>query len=288
MVRDHFSLAWVSVISVFYAVVFLSMASYLYQKGRHGHEGFVVLLGKALLFLIITVPLIFSKHWITIFWSAQAVALLWMGIRLGRRGLINGAYGLLGLALFKFLLYDYGEVFHFNLYNFAYSGSYAYLLLERWVTTFVVLVGLAKAGDMAGKASLGVLSARRNDSAVISAAMGIFLFIALNLETAAFFHDYLIQARFAAVSVLWTLFSVAFMLLGFRKNSAAARKVSFTLFSLTVLKVFFFDMANFSTPYRIISFIILGLMLVGTSYLYYKYKDRIISAIADDKEEQAQ
>lgn len=288
MVRDHFSLAWVSVISVFYAVVFLSMASYLYQKGRHGHEGFVVLLGKALLFLIITVPLIFSKHWITIFWSAQAVALLWMGIRLGRRGLIGGAYGLLGLALFKFLLYDYGEVFHFNLYNFAYSGSYAYLLLERWVTTFVVLVGLAKAGDMAGKASLGVLSARRNDSAVISAAMGIFLFIALNLETAAFFHDYLIQARFAAVSVLWTLFSVAFMLLGFRRNSAAARKVSFTLFSLTVLKVFFFDMANFSTPYRIISFIILGLMLVGTSYLYYKYKDRIISAIADDKEEQAQ
>jgi uncharacterized membrane protein len=97
----------------------------------------------------------------------------------------------------------------------------------------------------------------------------------------------LIQARFAAVSVLWTLFSVALMLLGFRKNSAAARKVSFTLFSLTVLKVFLFDMANFSTPYRIISFIILGLMLVGTSYLYYKHKDRIISAIADDKEEDA-
>lgn len=285
MVRDHFSLAWVSVISIFYAVVFLSMASYLYQKGRHGHEGFAVLLGKALLFLIITVPLIFSKHWITIFWSAQAVALLWMGTRLDRRGLINGAYALLGLALFKFLLYDYGEVFHFNLYNFAFSGSYTYLLLERWVTTFVVLVSLVKAGDMAGKASSGVLSEQRNDSAVISAAMGIFLFIALNLETAAFFHDYLIQARFAAVSVLWTLFSVALMLLGFRKNSAAVRKVSFTLFSLTVLKVFFFDMANFSTPYRIISFIILGLMLVGTSYLYYKYKDRIISVIADDREE---
>lgn len=59
------------------------------------------------------------------------------------------------------------------------------------------------------------------------------------------------------------------------------RKISFGLFLVVVLKVFLFDMANISTPYRIISFIVLGLVLVGTSYLYYRYKDRIINALAD-------
>ena len=40
-------------------------------------------------------------------------------------------------------------------------------------------------------------------------------------------------------------------------------------------------MSNFSTPYRIISFIILGLVLVATSYLYYRHKDRIVTVLGD-------
>jgi len=62
----------------------------------------------------------------------------------------------------------------------------------------------------------------------------------------------------------------------------AVVSASFGLFLATALKVFLFDMAKVSTPYRIISFIILGLVLVGTSYLYYKFKDRIISVMAED------
>jgi len=71
------------------------------------------------------------------------------------------------------------------------------------------------------------------------------------------------------------------MIEGFRRSSPRARQISFGLFLIVVLKVFLFDMADFSTPYRIISFIILGLVLTGTSYLYYKHKDRIITALAD-------
>ena len=110
---------------------------------------------------------------------------------------------------------------------------------------------------------------------------GIVLFIILTAEISSFFYTYLLPARFAAISVLWTSFSVVLMLIGFRQNNVALRKVSFGLFLVVVLKVFLFDMSNFSTPYRIISFIILGLVLVGTSYLYYRHKDRIITALGD-------
>jgi len=284
MIRDLYGLAWVSIITVFYAGVFLSLATYLYQKGKHALDVFIVMLAKAMLFLIITVPVLFSKHWVTIFWSAQSLTMVWMATRLGRRSLMIGGYALLLVTAFKFLLYDYWLVFHMDIMGgFMIRTGYTYLITERYLTTILLIVMTSAAGQLVKKASPEVHLLERGDSPYLSLVLGIVTFIALTIETSAFFYDYLLPARFAAISVLWTLFSVILMLLGFRKNNAVLRKVSFGLFLIVVLKVFLFDMSNFSTPYRIISFIFLGIILVGTSYLYYRHKDRIIDALAENK-----
>jgi uncharacterized membrane protein len=68
------------------------------------------------------------------------------------------------------------------------------------------------------------------------------------------------------------------MVVGFLRNHALLRQGAIGLFAATVLKVFFADMANVSTPFRIISFVVLGLMLIGASYLYYRYRERILPA----------
>ena len=107
---------------------------------------------------------------------------------------------------------------------------------------------------------------------------GFLLFIFLNMETSSFFHDNLPAARFAGISVLWALFSVATIILGFKTASPGLRKTALVLFMATIIKVFIFDMGNISTPYRIISFIMLGLILVGTSFLYHKYKRLLVPA----------
>mgnify|MGYP001595784699 CR=1 FL=1 len=54
------------------------------------------------------------------------------------------------------------------------------------------------------------------------------------------------------------------------------RWVAVSRFALTLLQVFFVDMAKVSTPWRILSFLVLGLMLIGASYLYYRFKDKIL------------
>jgi uncharacterized membrane protein len=286
MIKGLYGIVWVSVITVFYASVFLAMATYLSRKGMESLDIFVVMLAKAMLFLIITIPVLFSGHWITIFWSAQALVLVWMAVKLERRSLAAGGYALLLVSILKFLLHDYNEVFHVNVdFWFSIRGGYAYLILERWVTASLLLIATAGTGMLATRASGSMRVTERGDAPLLFLAFGIVLFIVLTVETSAFFYEYLLQARFAAISVLWTLFSVGLMLIGFRQNSAAARKTSFGLFLVVVLKVFLFDMANISTPYRIISFIILGLVLVGTSYLYHRYKDRIITALADTEKQ---
>lgn len=287
MIRGLYGIVWVSVITIFYASVFLSMATYLSRKGMQSLDVFVVLLAKAMLFLIITIPVLFSGHWITIFWSAQALILVWMAVKLERKSLAAGGYALLLVSILKFLLHDYSEVFHVNVVDgFSIRAGYTYLILERYVTTALLLISTSAAGMLAGRARLNIRAAERGDAPLLFLVFGIVLFIALTVETSSFFYVYVLQARFAAISVLWTLFSVGLMLIGFRQNSAATRKSSFGLFLVVALKVFMFDMANISTPYRIISFIILGLVLVGTSYLYHRYKDRIISVLAETEKQE--
>jgi len=282
MIRDVYGAAWVSVITILYACVFLSMATYLYRRGQQTLDVFVVMLAKAMVFLIITVPVLFSNHWISVFWSAQGLALVWMAMNMERRSLAAGGYVLILVAVLKFLLHDYDRVFQMHLtFGFSISSGYTYLMAERLLTSGVLLLVLAAVARLARKAPQAMQISTSNDGSHLFAAFGTLLFIVLTAETASFFHTYLLAARFAAISVLWTTFSVILMMIGFKQNSAAMRKVSFGLFLVVVLKVFFFDMSNFSTPYRIISFIILGLVLVGTSYLYYRHKDRIDTVLSD-------
>jgi uncharacterized membrane protein len=65
-------------------------------------------------------------------------------------------------------------------------------------------------------------------------------------------------------------------MIGFAKQLTSLRYCAIILFAITMLKVFLGDMAKVSTPYRIVSFLVLGLMLTGVSYLYYRFRDRIL------------
>lgn len=277
MIRKYYSLEWVSIISIFYAIVSLLMATYLYKRGEQDRETFVMLAAKTALFLIITVPIIFSKHWITIFWATQALTLLWAGLRLERKQLLIGSYLILGLATGKFLMYDYPFVFRFDPDSWSIINAYTYLLPERLLTSAFLLLIIQRFSAMIRRVygeAFSVFTA--DDSRIFSGLLGLMLFVVLNIETGSFFYVYLPAARFAAVSVLWALFSVVLMIRGFNSKSLFIRKISLALFSLTLIKVFMFDMANVGTPYRIVSFIVLGLLLVGTSYLYHRFKDRVL------------
>jgi len=75
--------------------------------------------------------------------------------------------------------------------------------------------------------------------------------------------------------VLWAIFATGMTAVGFFRSRPRLRYCSFALFSATIVKVFFWDRSDVSTPYRILSFLVLGLMLRGASYLYHRFKGRI-------------
>jgi uncharacterized membrane protein len=72
------------------------------------------------------------------------------------------------------------------------------------------------------------------------------------------------------LSVLWTLYAALALAWGFLRVRPAVRYAALALFGLTVFKVFLVDMAAVKTAYRILSFLVLGLVLLGVSLLYQK------------------
>jgi uncharacterized membrane protein len=276
MVRTYASLPAVSLVALAYASLFFGMASYLYRRHPENLEPFILLLAKGLLFLIIAVPMLFSGHWITLFWSVQVGVILWAGLRLHNRWLCYGALVLLLLALGKFVFYDYGEVFAFRLETLAYARDFADLLLERWMTMAFVLGALLYSAHMLRTAEPVLEPWQPHVTTWLYGTFAVLLFVVLTFEVSAYFYARASQARFAAISILWTLYSIALMLLGFRYQQARLRLVSLGLFGITILKVFLADMARVSTPFRIVSFVVLGLMLIGASYLYYRYRGHLL------------
>lgn len=85
------------------------------------------------------------------------------------------------------------------------------------------------------------------------------------------------------LSGVWLIYSLVLMLLGFWRSLRRMRIIAFVLFGFTILKIFIYDLSYLETLYRIYSFIGLGLILLGVSYAYQRYKD-IIFGSGEQKE----
>ncbi len=84
-----------------------------------------------------------------------------------------------------------------------------------------------------------------------------------------------LELKGGLISAAWAIEAIAILIAGFRYELSFVRKIGIGLLLLTIVKVFLFDLAGLETLYRIMSFMVLGAILMGASFLYSKYKDRL-------------
>lgn len=82
-----------------------------------------------------------------------------------------------------------------------------------------------------------------------------------------------------ALSIFWLLYSLVLLAVGIFKRSKWVRIGGIALLLLSILKLFFYDLWGLGQLYRIISSISLGIVLLGVSFVYQKYKDKITELI---------
>jgi uncharacterized membrane protein len=68
--------------------------------------------------------------------------------------------------------------------------------------------------------------------------------------------------------VLWAVIGVVATVAGLRIGSAPLRLFGLGLLGVVTLKVFVIDLAALDIAYRVLSFVALGVLLLGAAYLY--------------------
>ena len=77
------------------------------------------------------------------------------------------------------------------------------------------------------------------------------------------------------LSILWGLYALALIVVGIVKRKAQLRIGAIALFAVTLVKLFFYDIADLDTISKTVVFLSLGVLLLIISFLYNKYKDLI-------------
>jgi hypothetical protein len=98
LIQDEHSRQAVSVLTIAYAMLYLGLAQWMHRHNAENKTAVVMLLAKASIFLVATVPILFSGNWITMFWAIEALVLLWAANKLDNRILFGGSLAVLALA----------------------------------------------------------------------------------------------------------------------------------------------------------------------------------------------
>lgn len=78
----------------------------------------------------------------------------------------------------------------------------------------------------------------------------------------------------AAVSIWWGLLGVGLIAGGFWRRLAPVRHTGLALLSVATAKAVFFDLASVSQEWRVVSFLTLGLLLLGVGVVYARLSAR--------------
>jgi uncharacterized membrane protein len=81
-------------------------------------------------------------------------------------------------------------------------------------------------------------------------------------------------AKQLSLSVVWGLYASGLLIAGQVRRLVLLRVMGLALLSLTILKAFFWDLSSLDRVYRIISFIMLGAILLVVSYFYQRKNQR--------------
>lgn len=268
------AMAW---FSLALALVYVQLNRMRRKSGNAVAERNLRMMHLALAVALITVaiPIRLEAHWITLGWFVEAAVLLWVADRVKSDLLGMFALAAIVLGVGRLLIFD----------NFIFTQLIFNFRLLVFAVAIAVL-GLA-----------AYLASKRNDenakviAAVAVVAMNILALRALSLEVADYYSRQITAAlpapgawrvqhwqemhaieiaRDFTYSALWMAYGAMLMIIGFWRKSAFVRWQALILIAATTAKVFIYDMSELERVYRILSFIVLGILLLAVSFAYQR------------------
>ena len=233
----------------------------------------------AVVFLTIAIPLKTQGRWLTIGWLAEGGALVWLARRAESRLLRVLAVLCLALGLIALVTVNpaasttpiFNERFGTYLFAILVCALVAWLAVKAPVPEHDHFPGLAWP-------TIAILA---------GLAVNVLILLAVGWEIHAYWwylrwqpgpwsrdrwrlmHDYRMYAQFT-YSAFFMLFGAVLLTLGFWRRAAFLRWQALVLLAVAIAKVFTLDVSELSQGYRILSFLGLGALLLGVSFVYQR------------------
>jgi uncharacterized membrane protein len=268
--------------TAWFALALAAIYILLSRQGRYGRNAsetarslHFLHLALAIGFITIAIPISLDGHWITIGWFVEAGVLLWVAERIHSDFLNVFAVGALVLGVCRLLLIDnfYSDTLIFNARMATYAVVIAILGIVAWY-------GRGRTDEMG-----------QNAAAAAVIALNLLALIALGHEIADYYAWQMTElhprlgrwtstswaevrrveiARDFTYSALGMGYGAGLMIVGLWRRSALVRWQALVLIAATIVKVFIYDVSELDRAYRILSFIVLGVLLLAISFVYQR------------------
>ncbi len=88
------------------------------------------------------------------------------------------------------------------------------------------------------------------------------------------------SAQQLSLSIFWSCYALIVLCIGIWQRARLVRLFAMGLLYLSIFKVFLLDLSFLATPYRIVSFFGLGVILLVVSLLYTRFEAQVHEAAA--------
>ncbi|MGR8930162.1 MAG: DUF2339 domain-containing protein [Gammaproteobacteria bacterium] len=222
---------------------------------------------------------------LTLVWLGMCLLLLLRYLATSAEWLQEALWIFLAGVLFKLLFFDlpawdlglhrvaYGD----SLHTLRYGGQYSFELALMRLLDFAAIIGFIVF------AHRRLTEAKDSVSQWLGGAALVLMFSFLSLEVNSMLYQYVPGLRSGGVSILWSLFALTLIFQGIKRRMRILRLVGLGLFALVAWKVFFIDLARLEQIFRILAFLVLGMMVLGGAYFYMRYQQTFIGDSADEE-----
>ena len=252
----------------------------------------LVHLGMAVACLTAAIALWLHGHWIAFSWLVEAAALFYAGTKAARAPVKSFGAVVAALAIFNLLIGSIG----WRTQTLVLNERFGLYLLAIGVIAAMIWwqqgASVAESNAVGGAGSGGDWLRRPQSMALAVIVINLLALCALNFEVGDYFRRE-IQAVYAAYrtmlpavsarqvrslmiardfsySSVWMAYGVLLIWVGFWKRWEFLRWQAIVLIGFTILKVFIYDTSALQRGYRILAFMILGVILLAISFAYQK------------------
>lgn len=205
----------------------------------------------AVIIALRVVYLEFDPFFIASGWAGLAIILLVAGLRIRLIDFRRQSYCLTVLVILCFLLTNFAASEPSTTAPRIFAGSLCITLF------FVAQFLTARNADV-------LVEAERHSQTFFSLAATFLL-------TGLLYHE----VSGSLLTLAWGFEGLAFLGAGFSLRQRILRLEGLGLLLLCILKLFLYDLRNLETVYRILTFVALGLILLGVSWIYTRFRAQI-------------